>query len=141
MAFAAEAAPVSTTATRPFAAPDIAAQSGAPGLGGLGQTLFALALVLFAIFACAWVVRKLRGSQRGSGTALRVVAEVALGQKERAVILQAGNSRLLVGVATGSVNLLQVLPDSVPGNDAGSGDDAAPSRPNFADLLRRSLGK
>ncbi len=44
-----------------------------------------------------------------SASAIDVIAEVPLGQKERAVLLQVGTTQILLGVAPGRVNALHVL--------------------------------
>jgi flagellar protein FliO/FliZ len=75
-----------------------------------------------------------------AGTAeLQLVAQVALGARERAVLLRAGGQQLLVGVAPGSVRLLSVLPESAAPLPPAAG--TAPSLPSFRELLRRSLGR
>jgi len=120
-----------------FAAPDLAAPA-APGLGGLGEVTLALAVVLAAIFALAWIVRRVRGVGARAG-AIDVLAEVRLGPKERAVLLKVGKQQLLVGVAPGQVSALHVLAEPV---DVARGEPLGETeRPTFASLLKRSLGK
>ena len=122
-----------------FAAPGAAASTGASTAGGLGQVTLALLLVLAAIFGVAWFLRRLRGITGGAAS-LQVIAQVALGARERAVVVQVGTQQLLLGVAPGRVNLLQALPEgSLPAPQA-----AAPTlavRPDFAALLKKSLGR
>jgi flagellar protein FliO/FliZ len=95
-------------------------------------------LVLVAIFAVAWVARRMRGFNR-VGDAIDVLADIPLGQKERAVLLKVGQKQILVGVAPGRVNTLHVLeePLDLKKPTAGPND----SRPNFKQLMLRSLGK
>jgi hypothetical protein len=52
-------APVATG--HPFAAPQTIGPPVAPGASGLGQVTLALLIVLAAVFAVAWVVRRMRG--------------------------------------------------------------------------------
>lgn len=138
LAPAAAAADAVAPAAR-IGAPDAAASSGAPGLGSLTQVSLALLLVLGLVFALAWLLRRLRNTQRPGAPGIEVIAEAALGPKERAVLIQVDRARLLVGVAAGQVRTLHVLPEAdpaAPGTTA-----AAPAAPNFAELLRRSLGR
>ena len=122
-----------------FAAPGVASTTGAGSAGGLGQVTFALLLVLAAIFGVAWFLRRLR-SLSGGAESLQVVAQVALGARERAVVVQVGTQQVLLGVAPGRVNLLQVLPEgTLPAPEAASG--SLPVRPDFAALLKKSLGR
>lgn len=116
-----------------------AATAGSPGLGSLTQVSLALLLVLALVFGLAWVLRRLRSTQRAGAPGIEVLAEATLGPKERAVLIQVDRARLLVGVAGGSVRTLHVLPDAEP---VAPGTAAAPQPlPNFAELLRRSLGR
>lgn len=122
---------------RPFAAPE-AAGATAPGtVTGLAEVVFALALVLAAIFAAAWLMRRMRAFGVRAD-ALDVLAEVPLGPKERAVLVRVGKSQLLLGVAPGRVSMLHVLPEPLDVTPAATPDG---KRPSFRDLLSRSLGK
>ena len=125
--------------SRPFAAPDVAGASPAAGIGGLGQVTLALALVVTAIFALAWLARRLRGFAEGKGAVLSVIAEVRVGPKERAVLLQAGGTQLLVGVAPGSVRTLHVLPEPIRTPSPVVNEQS--EHTSFRALLLRGLGK
>ncbi len=92
-----------------FAAPSSAPSVPGPA-GGLAQVTLSLVLVLAAVFAAAWLLRRLRpGHARGEAGAISVVAEQAVGPRERVVLLQVGEERVLVGVASGSVRALHTL--------------------------------
>jgi flagellar protein FliO/FliZ len=122
-----------------FAAPQAAAAPAAPGVGGLGQVTLALLLVLAAVFAVAWVVKRMRGFGNRLGTAIDVIADIPLGQKERAVLLKVGSAQILVGVAPGQVSTLYVLAEPI--EIAKPGALITDPRPNFKSILLRSLGK
>jgi len=126
-------------AGRPFAAPTAIGQPAAPSVTGLGQVTLALLIVLGAVFAVAWVVKRMRGFGNRAGSAIDVIADIPLGQKERAVLLKVGKVQILIGVAPGQVNTLHVLEEPV---DL-TAPPAAPtdSRPTFKQLMMRSLGK
>ncbi len=135
---AAAARPLAATPVlHPFAAPELATGPSPAGFGGLGEVTLALGVVLCAIFALAWLVRRVR-AVAGRAEALAVLAEVRIGPKERAVLLKVGAAQLLVGVAPGQVNTLHVLPEPV---DVGGTRSAAADRPSFRALLLKSLGK
>jgi flagellar protein FliO/FliZ len=129
---------MSSTVAHTFAAPGAAASVPLSGVAGLGQVTLALCIVLGAIFLCAWLARRMRNIGVGAAGAMSVIAEVRLGPKERAVLLQVGAAQLLVGVAPGQVTALHVLtePVSPPAAIAASGDVLS-----FKSLLRKSLGK
>jgi flagellar protein FliO/FliZ len=132
-------APAASAPSRPFAAPQTVNTPNAPTAGGLAQVTFALLLVLVAIFAAAWIARRMRGFNNRVGDAIDILADVPLGQKERAVLLKVGEQQILVGVAPGRVNTLHVLeqPLELKKPSASPTD----SRPNFKQLMLRSLGK
>ena len=128
----------------PFAAPAASAPAAAGGAAGIGQVTLALAVVLLAIFGLGWLMRRVRGFSRKGGAGIAVLAEIGLGTRERAVIVKVGGTRMLLGVAPGRVNLLQVLPADEPGSSPDV--DGAPvavegSRPTFFALLQKSLGR
>ena len=139
---------VAHAAEQPFAAPDAAKTVASSPAAGLTQVTLSLMLVLAAVFAAAWVVRRLRNFGRPGAGAINIIADVALGTKERAVLIQVGAQQLLLGVAPGQVNTLHVLAEPVRMADAqrgGGGDELSPSSPpspmpDFKSILKRSLG-
>jgi flagellar protein FliO/FliZ len=128
-------APTATTA-HVFAAPGTITTAPVTGVAGVGQVTLALCVVLGAIFLCAWLARRMRNISSGRTGAMNIVAEVRLGPKERAVLLQVGTTQLLVGVAPGQINALHVLAEPLPAPPAAAADTVS-----FKSLLRRSLGK
>jgi flagellar protein FliO/FliZ len=135
-----------SAADKPFAAPQLN-QAPTSATGGLAQVTFSLLLVLGVIFAAAWGLKRLRGvGQRGAST-LRVIANLSLGPKERAVLIQVGQQQLLVGVAPGQVTTLHVLTENVATEEPSQSRDpvnsaSTPQVPAdaFKAILKRSLG-
>jgi flagellar protein FliO/FliZ len=130
--------------TRPFAAPTQMTATAPSGVASLGQVTLALGLVLALIFGAAWVLRRVKGLGRNAAGALDIIADLPVGQKERAVLIRVGKQQLLIGVAPGRVTTLHVLTEPVEvappaGGSAIAGNTA--DRPNFKDLLMKSLGK
>lgn len=74
----------------------------------LFQLLFGLIVVLIAIGATAFLLRRLGRLPQGAG-AMRIVAGLSVGSRERAVLIQVGDKQLLLGVAPGRVQTLYVL--------------------------------
>lgn len=130
--------PKAVIASHPFAAPQISTAPAAAPLGGLGQVTFALLLVLAAVFVVAWLVRRVRGFGNRVGGAIDVLADIPLGQKERAVLLKVGQTQILLGVAPGQVSTLHVLAEPLELSKPAAAIDG---RPNFRALMLRSLGK
>ncbi len=74
------------------------------------QMLIGLAVVLATIAAIAWLARRLSPGQVGAAADLRVVAAVAVGPKERVVLVDVAGTRLVLGVAPGQVSKLMEMP-------------------------------
>lgn len=96
-----------------------ATQSAAPALavsasptvsmfGGL-QVLFSLGIVLAVIVGAAWLLRRFSPGQMGAGGVVKVIGGVALGPKERLVLVEVGETWLVLGVAPGQVSTLHTL--------------------------------
>jgi flagellar protein FliO/FliZ len=78
--------------------------------GGLAQTIFGLAIVLALIWGAAWLLRRLNVGAPSAGSAIRVLASQAIGQRERVVLVEVADQWLVLGVAPGQVNGLATLP-------------------------------
>ena len=127
---------------RPFASPSVTTTAAPSGIASLGQVTVALGLVLAVIFVAAWLLRRVRGFGKTGSGALDVIADLPVGQKERAVLIRVGTTQVLIGVAPGRVTTLHVLTEPVnvtpPKTFAGPTDT---DRPSFKSLLMKSLGK
>jgi flagellar protein FliO/FliZ len=121
-----------------FAAPHAANPVAPVGAGGLASVTFALLAVLAAIFAVAWLARRVRGIGNRVGNAIDVLADIPLGPKERAVLLKVGTEQVLVGVSPGRISALHVLRDPV---EVPKANTAIAPAASFSALLKRSLGK
>lgn len=96
--------------TLAMAADPVASPVTAAPLAGALQMLLGLGVVLAAIAGTAWLLRRLAPGQAGSTGDLRVVAAVAVGPKERVVLVDIGEVRLVLGVAPGQVTRLLEMP-------------------------------
>ncbi len=101
---------------------------------GLGQTALSLLLVLAAIFVLAWLLRRVQGIRPGAAGALQVQGGLQVGAKERVLMIRAGDTHLLIGVAPGRVQTLHVF-EQPPSADL----EAAPVSSGFADAMRKTL--
>jgi flagellar protein FliO/FliZ len=135
---------VAQAAEPSFAAPQAAPAVAPASAGSLAQVTLSLLLVLAAVFVAAWLMRRLRNFGRPGAGAIEIVADIAVGTKERAVLVQVGGQQLLLGVAPGRISTLHVLAEPVQpaaAVDALRAPPGAPSaRPDFKSILRRSLG-
>ncbi len=80
------------------------------GAAGLLQAGFGLAMVVALIFLCAWAARRFGLQTSGSGRLLKVVSSAMVGQRERVVVVEIGDSWLVLGVAAGQVRALHTMP-------------------------------
>jgi flagellar protein FliO/FliZ len=100
---------------------------------GMLQVLFSLAFILAVIVALAWLATRLRLTPRTASSALKVLADVPVGPKERVVLLKVGDAQALVGVGADGVRSLRLLERSI---DVPA-DEPAPSA--FADRLKQLM--
>lgn len=77
--------------------------------GAMLQVLLGLALVLAAVAGSAWLLRRLAPGQTGAGGAMKIVGGLAVGPKERVVLVEIGETWLVLGVAAGQVTALHTL--------------------------------
>lgn len=99
--------------------------------GGLAQTLLGLGVVLALIWGAAWLLRRLNVGAPSAGSAIRVLATQALGQRERIVLVEVADQWLVLGVAPGRVTALSTLPK-------GTLPPRATNPTPFASLLARA---
>jgi len=98
---------LATEATRPTYVPPPAA---AVSSGSVLQVVLSLLLVLAAVVLVGWILKRINLPQQGAGNALRVISGVAVGQRERIVLVEVNDTWLVVGVAPGQVNALHTMP-------------------------------
>lgn len=88
--------------------------------------LLGLAVVVALIFGFAWLVRRVNGVQGVNNGAMRVLSVLAVGQRERIMLLEVGGRQILVGVTAHNIQLLHVFDEPVvQGASRGEGDFAA----------------
>ena len=113
-------------------------------LFSLVQVVLALALVLGAIVLFAWLMRRFVPGQAGAGGLLKVIGGVMVGPKERVVVVEVGDTWLLLGVAASGVTLVHSMakPASAAAKNSAGVDSAGPASAsrNFSRLLGRALG-
>lgn len=100
--------------------------------GSLMQLVAGLILVVALILSLAWFLRRFTGLP-GQNKALRVVASVPLGTREKLVLVQAGDKQLLLGVAPGRVNLIESCDEPLIDTTVSGGE--------FAARLQQALNK
>ena len=76
---------------------------------GIWQVFLGLAVVLAAIGGSAWLIKRLVPGQIGAGGVLKMVGGMMVGPKERVVLVEIGETWLLLGVTAGQVNALHTM--------------------------------
>lgn len=93
-----------------------------------------LLLVIGAIFATGWGLRRFGRFSSAAQGSLKIVAGLSMGSRERLVLVQVGQEQVLIGVAPGRVQTLHVLDHPI--ELEASGDDRGD---NFAQRLRTAI--
>ena len=107
--------------------------------GGLVQVILALLLVFGAIALSAWLLRRYGPTQLGtSGSALRVLGGVMVGQRERLVLVEVNDTWLIVGVAPGRVNAVHSMPRPAQTEQQ---TQAMAQQPGFSEWLKTAWQK
>lgn len=92
----------------------VAAQAADPSaVGGIAQTLLGLIAVLAAIVGVAWLLRRVGRLPSGAQSVIRVLGGASMGARERVVLVQVGETQMLLGVAPGRVQALHVFAQPV----------------------------
>ncbi|MFZ0468574.1 MAG: flagellar biosynthetic protein FliO, partial [Thiogranum sp.] len=100
----------------------------------LWQLTLGMLVVLGLILAIAWLLKRSGRFQMAAGGGLRVLGGLSMGSRERVVLIQAGETQLLLGVAPGRVQTLHVL-------DRPLQPQQGAATTGFAEQLGRILGK
>ncbi|MEO6169378.1 MAG: flagellar biosynthetic protein FliO [Lysobacter sp.] len=105
------------------------------GAGAVGGGVMALLLVVGLILALAWLAKRMPGVGAAAvvNPALRVVGSLALGPRERVVVVEVGQTQLLLSIGAGGTRALHTLAEPLPATGA------SPSP--FASLLAQHFGK
>lgn len=121
--------------TRPaYTPPPVAVNSSS-----IAQIIFSLLLVLAAIVAVGWLLKRMNVAQQGTGNLLKVIGSVAVGQRERVVLVEIDDTWLVIGVGPGQIRTLHTL-----GKNPGMATDTPSQTTNdskFARMLAPLIGK
>ncbi|MCM2971613.1 flagellar biosynthetic protein FliO [Larsenimonas suaedae] len=124
------------------AAPVFQSGSGLGGMESLGKMVLGLLVVVALIFACAALVKRMGPMRQFSGAnqQLRVLGSQAVGQRERVVVIQTEDARLVLGVTSQSITHLHTLPP-LPEDEVATKDHETKTLPTFREALAHNLKK
>lgn len=113
-----------------------AAEAAAPAVsaGTYVQATLALLLIVGVLVGAAWLARKVSGGKGFGQGGMKIVGGVALGPRERIVLLEVGEEWLVIGIVPGQIRTLHRL---AKGAALPSGDPDAATEPPFAQWLQR----
>jgi len=126
ISFAAEQVDKTDLASKTLSSPPVSTSA-------LIETLLGLLLVLAIIAFLAWLLRKTGQFQTSANSEMHIVASLALGPRERAILLQVGKEQILVGVTPQQVQKLHVLEEPI--NTANKQSNSS----SFADKLQQMM--
>jgi len=106
------------------------------GVGDFFQVFLGLAIVVIAIVAMAWIIKRTGYVNTRANGQLKVVGGLTLTQRERLLLIQVGKKQLLLGVSPGGISTLHELEENIETND-----DNKPSMESFAQKFQSLLGK
>jgi flagellar protein FliO/FliZ len=107
----------------------LAAPQSPLSVGSVAQLTLSLAAIVALIFAVSWIVKRLKlGTPRSRG-GIAVIDELALGPRERVVLVRVGDAQVLLGVSSAGLVGLTPLIEPIAVKDP-------PAVPQFADRLR-----
>lgn len=116
-----------------------AAEASSPSSAGAAfQVFLALGLVILAILGAGWLLRRFGPAQLTQGGAMRVLGGVMVGPRERLVLVEVGDTWLIVGVAQGNVSAVHSLPRPANADTIGA---AASGQTHFGDWLKDAWNK
>jgi flagellar protein FliO/FliZ len=117
---------------------NIPAAVAAVSSGGYLQMMFGLAIVLGLVGALAWLMKRVSALPGTGAGMIRVLGAAAVGQRERVVLVEVGETWVLLGVAPGQVRPLHTMPKE---KSSAAATAVAPADQGFAMWLRRMMDK
>lgn len=111
------------------------AETASPGLsaGTYVQAVLALLLIVGLMIGLAWLARKMTGGQGFGQGGIKIVGGVTLGPRERIVLVEAGDTWLVIGIIPGQIRTLHRFPR---GADIELGGLPQPDNKPFASWLK-----
>jgi flagellar biosynthetic protein FliO len=112
--------------------------------------VLSLIAVVGIILGLAWMTRRMQVMRGASGSELKVRATLAVGLKERVVLIEVRGEPMLIGVAPGQITLLQAAVAPLHRDEAGHSFDPSstapvptepPTRMSFSSALSHQLNQ
>lgn len=127
--------PVVQAAEKPRGLPAAGLSGDVMGSGFLAQSATGLLVVLVSVIVVTWMIKRFGRLQSSAKGTLRMIDGMALSTRERIVLVQVGDTQVLLGVAPGRVEAVHVLEKPVVT------ETAREITGSFATRLREALVK
>jgi flagellar protein FliO/FliZ len=101
--------------------------------GELVRVLLSLVAIVALIFVAGWLSRRLQARTTPGGRRMRCVETMAVGARDRLMLIDADGKRLLIGMGQGGMRTLHVYDGTAPTPEPGPQMPIAP----FGDVLAR----
>lgn len=85
-----------------------------PDIGGGAlfiKTIMGLGIVIGSILVLAWLLKRLRVSQALRSQDIKILSSMAMGTREKIVLVEVENKKILLGFAPGNISSLHVFTD------------------------------
>lgn len=107
----------------------------------LGQMVAVLLLVIALLVGLAWVLKRTGVHQGALNGQLAVLGAVSVGQREKVVLIQAGQEQLLVGVTANEISLLHLLSQPIDVDNNHSQNPSSALGESFAQKLNQAMSR
>jgi len=84
------------------------------GASDFFQVILGLGFVLVSIIVLVWIMKKLNRFSLSKNDQLQVVAAINVGSREKVIVLQVGETQILLGITPNTINSLHVLDKALP---------------------------
>ncbi|MBS1169195.1 MAG: fliO [Burkholderiaceae bacterium] len=81
-----------------------------PASGGLFQVLLGLIVVLGLMAGAAWLLKRFGAPRMASGTVIKVIGGIAVGNRERIMVIEVADQWIVVGITSNQINTLSTMP-------------------------------
>ncbi|MFE8069515.1 flagellar biosynthetic protein FliO [Marinobacteraceae bacterium S3BR75-40.1] len=113
------------TALAAEAAEKTKAPAGPDSVATVGSLILGLVAVVGVILLCAWLVKRMQGLQGTTSQAMKILAVLPVGQRERVALIEVGHTQILLGITPQSIRTLHVFDEPVVDNSQGINSDFA----------------
>ncbi len=87
--------------------------SGPITSSGIVEMTSGLIFVVLLIFALAWLFKRMGTNSFGLSSAIKILAAMSLGNRDRIALIEVGEKQMLIGISPGRIATLHVFDEPV----------------------------